>query len=46
MRQEATLGPAFGEHAFFWQFSNAYPSKCRNITRRRRNMIDSAFENS
>ena len=28
----------------FWGFGNAYVSKCRNITRHRRSMVDSAFE--
>ena len=28
----------------FWGFSNTYVSKCRKITRRRRNMLDGAFE--
>ena len=31
-------------NAFFWVFENAYVSKCRNITRCHRNMVDSAFE--
>ena len=29
--------------AFFWGFENAYVSKCKNITRCHRNMVDSAF---
>ena len=29
---------------FFWGFASAYVSKCRKITRCRRNMVDSAFE--
>ena len=28
----------------FWGFSSTYVSKCRSITRRRRDMVDSAFE--
>ena len=30
--------------ASFWGFSSTYVSKCRSITRRRRDMVDSAFE--
>ena len=36
--QEMFLNPAF------WGFASAYVSKCRNITRCHRNMVDSAFK--
>ena len=45
MRQEVKLDGWFPRKSlFFWGFANAYVSKCRNITRCRRNMVDSAFE--
>ena len=42
--QKSSWGPDLGETDAFWGFESAYVSKCRNITRCRRNMLDNAFE--
>ena len=34
----------YRQDARYWGFSTTYVSKCKNITRRLRNMVDSAFE--
>ena len=44
MRQEVKFDLWFPTKLPFWLFSNAYVSKCRKISRRRRKMVDSAFE--
>ena len=42
--RKSSWGPDPPENYAFWGFASAYVSKCRKITRCRRNMVDSAFE--
>ena len=42
--RKSSWGPDFPENHAFWGFTTTYVSKCRNIPRCRRNMVDSAFE--
>ena len=42
--RKSSWGPDFPENHAFWGFTTTYVSKCRNIPRCRRNMLDSAFE--
>ena len=42
--KKSSSTPDLLDNTFFRGFENAYVSKCRNITRCRRNMVDSAFE--
>ena len=42
--RKSSWHPDFPENPSFWAFASAYVSKCRNITRCHRNMVDSAFE--
>ena len=43
-RKKSSSTLHFPENSFFWGFANAYVSKCRNITRCHRNMVDSALK--
>ena len=43
--KKSSSHPDFLQNDAFWGFARAYVSKCRNMTRCRRNMVDSAFEN-
>ena len=42
--KKSSWHPDLPGNTAFWGFENAYVSKCRNITRCHRNMVDSAFE--
>ena len=42
--RKSSSHPDFLQNDAFWGFAKAYISKCRNITRCRRNMADGAFE--
>ena len=42
--RKSSSHPDLGHNPAFWGFASAYVSKCRKITRCRRNMVDSAFE--
>jgi len=42
--KKSSWGPDLGHNTGFWGISNAYVAECRKISRRRRNMVESAFE--
>ena len=42
--KKSSSTPDLGDNYAFWGFASVYVSKCRNITRCHRNMVDSAFK--